>query len=128
MKKQGKIALFFHYILNIALTIPLKHFGTFITTIFIKITPFYHLNKHRYPKHSRKIISITATIAIGRNAPAIIPRQNDRIESPAAFEHPFMQKLSIYPTSVAVLIYNMPQRHLCEELLKSCCRDNIFVV
>lgn len=88
------------YILNIVLTIPLRHFGTFRTTIFITKTPFYHLNKHRYPKISRKIISITAIMAIGRNAPAITPRANDSTESPTAFEHPLMQQLSIYPTSV----------------------------
>ena len=53
---------------------------------------------------------------MGKNAPAIIPKQNDNIESPTALEQPFMQKLSIYPTSVAILVYNMPRRGLCEEL------------
>lgn len=90
----------FSYILNIVLTIPLRHFGTFSTTIFITITPFYHLNRQKYPKASKKIISRTATIAIGRNAPAITPRQNASTANPAAFEHPLMQKLSIFPTSV----------------------------
>jgi hypothetical protein len=63
-------------------------------------TPFYHLNKHKYPKSRRKIISITAIIAIGRNAPAITPAQNDKAVSPTAFEQPLIQQLSIYPTSV----------------------------
>lgn len=49
---------------------------------------------------------------MGRNAPAIMPTQNDSIESPMAFEHPLMQKLSIYPTSVTILIYNMQQKKI----------------
>ncbi len=93
-----------YYILNIVLTIPLRHFGTLRTTIFITKTPFYHLNKHRYPKASRNTISITATAAIGRNAPARTPRQNDSAESPIAFEHPLMQQLSIYLTPVSFSI------------------------
>jgi len=86
--------------LKIVFTIPLKHLGTFKTTIFIKLTPFYHLNKHRYPKSNRNINSTAATAAIGRNAPVITPAENDRTASPAAFEHPFVQQLSINPTSV----------------------------
>lgn len=95
------------YILNIVFTIPLRHFGTLTTTIFILITPFYHLNKHRYPKSRRNAISITATTAIGRNAPAITPRQKESDARPTAFEHPRIQKLSIYTHLCILLIYNM---------------------
>lgn len=92
-----------YYILNTAFTKPLRHLGTFITTIFITHYPFphHHLNRQKYPNRTSSASSITAIIAIGRNAPAITPRQKARQASPDAFEQPFVQKLSIYLTSVS---------------------------
>lgn len=75
-----------------------EHFGDFKNYDFHnKITPFYsyHLNKHRYPKRISISISTTATTAMGKNAPARTPRQNESDASPTAFEHPLIQKLSI---------------------------------
>lgn len=89
------------YILKIVLTIPLKHFGTLSTTIFIIKSPFYHLNRHRYPIIINKISSIAAITAVGKNMPAAIPKEKDSATSPAARVQPLMQMFSILFTSVS---------------------------
>ncbi len=55
----------------------------------------YHLKRHRYPNKISKIVSITATTAIGKNNPAITPMQNAIAVSPAALAQPLMQTLII---------------------------------
>lgn len=86
-----------NHILKIAFVIPLKNLGIFITTIFIVITSFYHLNKHSQPNNINKIVSITARTATGSRSPDTTPRQKARALSPTAFAQPLMQKFTIAP-------------------------------
>ena len=117
-KSESECSHFLIYILNIAFAIPLKHFGIFITTIFITNTAFlptnyflrpylwadktilvyYHLNRQKYPKIIRSTVSISARAAIGKNIPAITPKQNASAVKPAAFAQPLKHKLIINTT------------------------------
>lgn len=73
------------YILNIAFTIPLRHLGIFITTIFMMIPP-YHLNKHRYPRKTSIAVSSIITIVVGSKSPVTTPRQNASAAAPTALQ------------------------------------------
>ena len=94
-----------HYlILNIAFVIPLKNLGilkitTFMSCSFLCETNMYHhLNKHRYPKISSRIVSIIAITAIGKNSPAATPIQKDSALKPAALAQPLQHKFIIFMT------------------------------
>ena len=86
------------FILKIAFTTPLKHFGILKTTIFIqpyRLSLYHHLNKQRYPNKISNSISIIATNATGKNIPEITPRQNASDVRPIAFAQPCIQKFII---------------------------------
>lgn len=76
-------------------SIPAKHFGTRLTTTFIRNSLLYHLNRQRYPNSVSIIISITARTYSGHSSPSSMPIQNVSMLSPTAFGAPRIQKLII---------------------------------
>lgn len=110
--QSSSIHIFMYYfslIPNRSFTIPLKHFGTFFTTIVIFIhSPFYDTFTYLQDNHARPIIITAIPIAnsqpdIGSNKTSKIPSPNPIKQTPIVFFNAL--NIFLYPL---FLIYYIP--------------------